>query len=321
MGDALSVAASAIGVGTATLQSIQILKRTIEDVKNAPTAIANLRSDLNALEPVIRQLEQNAQSSNAAQTKDFVGPALQNCDRACKSFHGQLDHWMRHSKTDKMFWLDRWKAGLFGGDRTQALRAQLGDCKATLTLALSTPRVYVTCFAFVLIMSRIAADKRTSIKQAQNEDNEDEKEDVIKPQQDALQRKIQRADKDHDALEQRFGELSVTINTQVINNNNQIDRDDDASRQELLLELQKQLMSKESLKKAFEESYAEMNRELTGARVSGTHAKGHGQAYAGFVGSSSKDFKGSLDVSDTTASDYGFAAAGVIHGVNFPTNK
>ena len=117
-----------------------------------------------------------------------------------------------------------------------------------------------------------------------------------------------------------FGELSVATNTQVINHNSQIDQDDAATRQALLLELQKQLMSKENLKKPFEESYAETSQELTGARMSGTHAASYGQAYAGFVGSSSEYFKGNLNVSNTTASGHGFAAAGVVHGVSFPSS-
>lgn len=37
-----------------------------------------------------------------------------------------------------MFWKDKWKVGLFGLERIKTFRAQLGDCKATLSVALST---------------------------------------------------------------------------------------------------------------------------------------------------------------------------------------
>ena len=114
----------------------------------------------------------------------------------------------------------------------------------------------------------------------------------------------------------------MNIYTQVNNNNTgeQSDAEATASRQELILELQRQIQSKEDLKKAYEQSYAEFQQELIGAKVSGTHASDHGQAYAGFVGEGSQDFKGRLDVSDTTATSHGFAAAGVVYGVQFPKN-
>jgi len=50
---------------------------------------------------------------------------------------------MKYSTEDKIFWMDRWKVGLFGQDRIKVFKGQLNDCKGTLSVALSTATVYV----------------------------------------------------------------------------------------------------------------------------------------------------------------------------------
>ena len=139
MADPLSITASVLGVTTAALQSVQYLVSKIDNVKSVPEAISNVKSDLQAVQPVLKQLEQSEQSGgHKTLLIDEIKPAVQNCGRACDAFQKQLDHWMRHSSADKTFWADRFRVALFGQERTQALRAQLNDCKLTITVAMSS---------------------------------------------------------------------------------------------------------------------------------------------------------------------------------------
>jgi hypothetical protein len=43
-----------------------------------------------------------------------------------------------------MYWVDRWKVGLFGLERIKTFRGQMSDCKGTLIVALSTATMYLS---------------------------------------------------------------------------------------------------------------------------------------------------------------------------------
>ena len=97
------------------LQGVQFLLQNIDNIKNAPDAIKNIKVDLWTIEPVLRHLNTALQGGELkillnTETKS----AVYNCDRARKAFQASLDHWMRHSTGDKTFWMDRWRVGLFG---------------------------------------------------------------------------------------------------------------------------------------------------------------------------------------------------------------
>jgi hypothetical protein len=145
MADPLSVAASVVGIATAALQSVQFLSKTIDNVKDVPDAIKSIRVDLQAVEPILRNLHTALQGDDTQIVlSDQIKPAVENCNRACTTFQSLLDHWMRHSTEEKTFWMDRWRVGLFGQDRITTFKGQLNDCKGTLSVALSTATVYVS---------------------------------------------------------------------------------------------------------------------------------------------------------------------------------
>lgn len=142
--DPLSITASVIGITTAALQSAQFLATTIDNIRDAPGAVKDISADLRAVRPVLQDLKDALQDGSSQTTLgDRIRPAVENCDRACKAFQSQVDHWMKHSKEDKIFWMYRWKVGLFGQERIKTFKGQLGDCKSTLTVALSTATLYV----------------------------------------------------------------------------------------------------------------------------------------------------------------------------------
>lgn len=144
MAEGLGVAASAINVAAAAIQSVQFLLRTIDNIKDVPDAVKNIKADLQAVEPVLRQLDTALQGGDSQILLcDEIRSTVGNCDRACTAFRKLLDHWMRHSTGDKTFWMDRWRVGLFGQERIKTFKGQLDDCKSTLNVALSTASMYV----------------------------------------------------------------------------------------------------------------------------------------------------------------------------------
>jgi hypothetical protein len=142
--DPLSITASVLGITTAALQSAQYLVKTIDNVRDAPITIKDISVDLRAVERILQTLDRALQSdSSQVIVSEQIGPAVENCDRACKAFQSQIEHWMKHSKEDKIFWVYRWKIGLFGQERIRTFKGQLGDCKGTLNVALSTATMFV----------------------------------------------------------------------------------------------------------------------------------------------------------------------------------
>jgi len=142
--DPLSIAASVVGITTAALQGVQFLAKTIDNVRDAPSTVKDISSDLRAIEPVLQNLNRALQGdSSQIILSDQIKPAVENCDRACMAFQSQIERWMKHSKEDKIFWVYSWKIGLFGQERIKAFKGQLSDCKGTLSIALSTATMFV----------------------------------------------------------------------------------------------------------------------------------------------------------------------------------
>jgi hypothetical protein len=133
-----------VGIATAAVQSIQFLSTTIDNIKDAPDTIRNIKLDLQAVEPVLRNLSMAAQNDDSQMVLSTeVRSAVENCSRACTAFQSLIDRWMKHSTEDKTFWMDRWRVGLFGQEKIKTFKSQLNDCKGTLTVALSTSTMYV----------------------------------------------------------------------------------------------------------------------------------------------------------------------------------
>jgi hypothetical protein len=132
MADPLSITASAVGIATAALESV-------------PTALGNIRSDLQALKPVLQKLRTALESQNSPVLLiDDIVRAVENSNSACSTFQKTLDYWMRHSTKYKAFWAewtDRVRVGVFELGTINVLKGRFNDCKNTLGVALNTSSV------------------------------------------------------------------------------------------------------------------------------------------------------------------------------------
>lgn len=150
MTDPLSATAGVIGITAAALHSARKLHAFIEAIREAPKAIANIKEDLAAVDAVLGSLGKALQDQNLP---DELKPlrqdvkvelAVQICEKACVEFKETLANWMRHSTEEKIFWWDRVKAGYLGEAKVRAFTAQVGTCKATISVALNTATLYVS---------------------------------------------------------------------------------------------------------------------------------------------------------------------------------
>ena len=56
MSDPVSLTAGVVGITTAAIQSVNFLYTTIRDIEGVPTILGNIRTDLEAVEPVLQNL-------------------------------------------------------------------------------------------------------------------------------------------------------------------------------------------------------------------------------------------------------------------------
>ncbi|KAF2498658.1 hypothetical protein BU16DRAFT_615678 [Lophium mytilinum] len=289
--DPLSVTASVIAVTTTALQGTQFLAKTIDNIRGAAGTVRDISADLRAVESVLQDLNVAIQGDSLQVIQsNQIGPAVENCDRACKAFQLQIESWMKHSKKDKIFWISRWKIGLFGPERIKTFKGQLSDCKSTLSVALST--------AALLVATN------------QNDLSKEQKDSILRANEASLRQELTRADNEMVELEQSREQLALGGNTEP-------DDESERSKQELLREIERQQAAKAVLRDMCEEALSQMVYERTGQKIKGIKASQNSSALAGFINTSGEELRINQDISNVTADNRSFAAAGVIKNLDF----
>jgi len=288
--DPLSITASVVGITTAALQSAQFLVKTIDNIKDAPGTIKDLSADLRVVESVLRELNANVQDDSLQIIRSSqIGPAVENCDRACKAFQSQVERWMKHSKEDKIFWISRWKIGLFGPDRIKTFKGQLNDCKSTLNIALTTANLLE-----VASQKELAKEQKDSILEATEAD---------------LEQELTRAGKEMVEIEQSLQRFTVGGSTER-------DEESEQSKKELLRELERQQAASTALRNMCEEALSRTVYQRTGQKIKGVKATNDGIALAGFINVPGEELNISQDISDVSADNRGFVIVGVANNVD-----
>ena len=145
MTDPLGVTASVVAITTAAIGSVKLLHTTMGNIKDVPTALRNIRSDLQAVEPVLQKLRTEVESGDSqAPLVDEIKAAVENCNSACSTFQQTLGYWMRHASKHKTFWAewtDRVRVGILEQGTINVFKGRLSDCKSTLDVVLNTSSV------------------------------------------------------------------------------------------------------------------------------------------------------------------------------------
>ncbi|KAF1809327.1 hypothetical protein P152DRAFT_403517 [Eremomyces bilateralis CBS 781.70] len=289
MPEPLSITAAVVGITATALQSVQFLAKTIDNIKDAPRTVKFISADLRAVESVLQDLEVQADSPQPIQSKQ-IGPAVENCDRACKAFQLQVEHWMNRSKDDKMFWVSRWRVGLFGQERIKTFKGQLSDCKSTLSVALATATLLAV----------------TSQK------------DLAKEQRDSMLR-VNEADLAQELISAGNEGVEIERNLQqlIVRGSTEPDEESEQSKQELLQELRRQQAGNNTFREMCEEALSKTVYERTGQKIKGVKATNNSSAVTGFINTSGEESKIDQDISDVTADGHSVVIAGVVKGFDF----
>ncbi|KAK7985499.1 hypothetical protein PG996_005260 [Apiospora saccharicola] len=291
MAEFVGTTASIVGITTAALQSVQFLVTTIHNVKDAPTTVKNINVDLRAVELVLQELKDVPQDGSSQIIRgNLVQFAIENCDSACKAFQSQVDYWMKYSKEDKLFWISRWKVGLFGQERIRTFQGQLNNCKSTLMVALSAATLLATTSQTDLVK-----EQRDTILEAYEVDW---KQDLLQAQKETAE------------IERNLQLVTVRKSTST-------DQDSEITHQELIQALKQQQASNFHFREMCEEALSTTVYERTRQKIKGVKATNDSSALAGFINTSRDDIKMDQDISDVTADNWSFAAAGVIKNMDF----
>ncbi|KAL8792419.1 MAG: hypothetical protein Q9195_004952 [Heterodermia aff. obscurata] len=106
MVDPVNLTAAVLSITTAAIESVKFLYTTIGDIKDVLIALRNIRSDLQAVKPVLQKLltELKREESKAFWTE----------------------------------WADRAKVSIFEQRTIKVFKKRLNDCKSTLNIVLNT---------------------------------------------------------------------------------------------------------------------------------------------------------------------------------------
>ncbi|KAJ4350308.1 uncharacterized protein N0V89_008929 [Didymosphaeria variabile] len=281
MVDPLSITVSVVGITTAALQSIQFLIQTIDKIKDDPDTIKGVSTDLHVIQPVLQNLVKLAQDNSSP---IILSEQITHA------------HWLERSTEDKIFWIDRWRVGLFGLERIKTFRAQLSDCKGTLSIALSTATIITT---------------------SRQEHLMQEMKDMMLQQNElVIQQQIARADVETREIQLRMQQLPAGNDNELATTTPQL-RECEPSRGELLHELGKRHTANQSFIKMCEEALSQTHYQRTGEKLKGVRATNNSSTITGFINTSGEESKIDQDISDVTADNFSIAVAGVVKNLDF----
>ena len=146
MADPLSTAANVVGVTVPALYCARLLLDDIQNIVDAPKAVATLKEDLRAVDMALEALKAVHNSELESLGQKVVEEskfAISTCAKACDTFRNDLQHWTRHSEDGKLAWRDRANVGFFKQQRIKSLCQQLQNCKITVGTTVSVATLYV----------------------------------------------------------------------------------------------------------------------------------------------------------------------------------
>lgn len=143
----------------------------------------------------------------------------------------------------------------------------------------------------------------------QKELNKEQKDSVLEANEADLHQQLTRAGKEKVEIKDTLQQLTVSGGNK--------NEESEQSRQELLQELQSQQTANTLFREMCEEALLRTVFERTGQNIKGVKATQDSSALAGFINTSGEELKIRQDISDVTADNRSFAAAGVIKNINF----
>ena len=142
---AVSGVISLIDIG---VRSTRVVLEEISHIQGASAALKHAKAELLAVLATLKSLnnaldEQHAPALPQSVQEEVIGVnlqiALKSCQQVCDDFSAKIRSWKKHSTDDgDMSKLDQVRIGLFGDSKIKAFTTQLGTCKATIVLTVTS---------------------------------------------------------------------------------------------------------------------------------------------------------------------------------------
>jgi hypothetical protein len=146
MADPVGAAASVVGLVVPALHGTRFLLDDIQNIVDAPKAVASLEEDLLSVDMAIEAFKAVPSTEWQSLGQEVVKEstfAVSTCATACDTFRNDLQRWTKRSENGKMSWRDRANVGFFKRHRIKSLSEQLQNCKITINTAVSIATLYV----------------------------------------------------------------------------------------------------------------------------------------------------------------------------------
>jgi len=149
MADPLSTAANIVGVAIPALRAMRLLLDDIQNIVDAPKAVASLKEDLRSLEVALETLKAVQSPDWESLGQEVVEEsklAISTCAKACDEFKNDLSRWTRHSNNGKFSWHDRANVGFFKQQRMKSLSRKLQTCQIMINTTVNIATLYEFSF-------------------------------------------------------------------------------------------------------------------------------------------------------------------------------
>ncbi|GAM91123.1 hypothetical protein ANO11243_091700 [Dothideomycetidae sp. 11243] len=143
MAEAMGVISGIAGIAGFALQIVQELASFIDAIRDAPSALARVLRDLQALTTILEDLLSHIDDHGhgSPHNNDGLSQALKCCASDCSDFLQKLTNWTKNSTKRKLATWDKFKLGWMNKAAVDDFRQHLLQSKATLGLALGSLNV------------------------------------------------------------------------------------------------------------------------------------------------------------------------------------
>ncbi|KAK6332420.1 hypothetical protein TWF696_003135 [Orbilia brochopaga] len=163
--EALSAAASVVGVAAATAHLARIIYTDIESIRKAPKALRDLKSDLGSLSNILDSLSNKAQDLALIIDRNverILTENLSSCQASCQSLRDTIHKLTKHSVNGVLSKRDRISIGWWEEKSLESYGKQLMFCKTGLTLTLSA--IEMLSEELAMIKQQLQENRETCIE-------------------------------------------------------------------------------------------------------------------------------------------------------------
>ena len=151
MADPLSITSSVVGLVTFALSASVSLYTTVRDFKSRDKKARALKDEIGDLSSVLQTLLETI-SNHADINFDTLKGPLHHCGNACREYEELIARCTKHSTDSQASTRDWITQKYLQGDITD-FRDMLAGYKSTISIALASVNMYVSCpVAFLLVL-------------------------------------------------------------------------------------------------------------------------------------------------------------------------